>query len=34
MNTREYKPDMILIAANCKKAQTLRKDLRNPELFS
>ena len=22
---KEYKPDMILISANCKKAQTLRK---------
>ncbi len=29
---KEYKPDMILIAANCKRAQTLRKELRNPEL--
>ena len=24
-NIHEYKPDMILISANCKKAQTLRK---------
>lgn len=24
---------MILIAANCKKAQTLRKELRTPDLF-
>jgi hypothetical protein len=30
---REYKPDMILIAANCKRAQTLRKELRDPKLF-
>jgi hypothetical protein len=29
---KEHKPDMILIAANCKRAQTLRKELRNPEL--
>ncbi|CAM6000710.1 unnamed protein product [Sphagnum balticum] len=27
---KEYKPDMILIGANCKRAQTLRKELRNP----
>ena len=25
---REYRPDMILIGANCKRAQTLRKELR------
>lgn len=24
---------MILIAANCRRAQTLRKELRNPNLF-
>ena len=29
----EYKPDMILISANCRRAQTLRKELRNPTLF-
>lgn len=32
-NIKEYRPDMILIAANCKKAQTLRKELRTPDLF-
>jgi hypothetical protein len=32
-NIKEYKPDMILISANCKKAQTLRKELRTPDLF-
>lgn len=31
---KDYKPDMILIAANCKRAQTLRKELRDPKLFS
>lgn len=30
---KEHKPDMILIAANCKRAQTLRKELRDPKLF-
>ena len=30
---KEYKPDMILIAANCKRAQTLRKLLRDRDLF-
>jgi hypothetical protein len=29
----DHKPDMILISANCRKAQTLRKELRNPNLF-
>ena len=24
---------MILVAANCRRAQTLRKELRNPALF-
>jgi hypothetical protein len=33
-NIKEYKPDMILISANCKKAQTLRKELRTPDLFT
>ena len=33
-NVKEHKPDMILISANCKKAQTLRKELRSPDLFS
>lgn len=25
---------MILVAANCRRAQTLRKELRNPNLFN
>jgi len=29
MYIKEYKPDMIVIAANCKRAQTLRKSLRD-----
>jgi transcriptional accessory protein Tex/SPT6 len=30
----EHHPDMILVSANCRRAQTLRKELRNPSLFS
>ena len=29
----ENKPDTILVAANCRKAQTLRKELRAADLF-
>ena len=31
---QEHHPEMILVSANCRKAQTLRKELRNPNLFS
>jgi len=30
---KEYNPDMIVIAANCKRAHTLRKLLRDKDLF-